>query len=455
MRACSDSASKSARACSCSSAEVGAHLLEVGGVLRADALELVLEPQASRLGLALEVDLRLLLLLDEPGTARFELAVEVGAGLLELVHERGAALGDLGVDGGARLGGLALEVEPSPARSRRRGRCGPARSPSRAPRGRGRARSRPRRGSARSPGRGLRRPRGPRWPRCSQRRGSPMPCARPRRPTRPTRAWRSSASSATSVATAPRMAAASRAASWRSCSLASWARETMSSASSRAFSRIRLAWARASVSVRSASSCASERRRCDLVLCGAAQLLGVDVGLRDEAGRLLLGDAERVLELRAEAGEGRAADLFELGGQLFDARVETLDLLGLLGELVVRLDDVASEPIDALVDLILVVSAEHLRELGLFDGHSSSGLGPAFVGAHAGCVDCTGTRHPSCTTAHRRLASRWHSAFRRRLGDSQTRAGSVECLCSKPPDAAPEVCSCASPSPSWHSLLRP
>ena len=192
------------------------------------------------------------------------------------------------------------------------------------------------------------------------------------------------------MATAPRIAAASRAASWRSCSLVSCARETMSSASARAFSSTRLAWARASVSVRSASSCASERMRCDLVLGGATQLLGVDVGLRDEAGRLLLGDAERVLELRAEAGERRAADLLELGRQLFDAGQEALALLGLLGELVVRVDDVASEPIDALVDLVLVVSAEHLRELGLFDGHSSSGLGPAFVGARAGCVDCTG-----------------------------------------------------------------
>ena len=69
-----------------------------------------------------------------------------------------------------------------------------------------------------------------------------------------------------------------------------------------------------------------------LVLRGAAELLGVDVGLRDETGRLLFGDAEGVLELGAEAGEGGAADLFELGGELLDASEESLVLFRVVAQ---------------------------------------------------------------------------------------------------------------------------
>ena len=121
-----------------------------------------------------------------------------------------------------------------------------------------------------------------------------------------------------------------------------------------------------------------------LVFGGAAELLGVDVGLGDEPRGLLFGDAQGVLELRAETGEGRAADLFELGGELFDAREKALVLLGVLGGLVVRSDDVAAQSVDGLVDLVLVVSAEHLRELGFFDGHSSSGIVSRVCGGACG-----------------------------------------------------------------------
>ena len=76
------------------------------------------------------------------------------------------------------------------------------------------------------------------------------------------------------------------------------------------------------------------RRLLDLVdLCGhaAAQLLGVDVGLGDQARGLLFGDAKRVLELGAEPRERRASDLFDLGVELLDADLEPLDLLGRVG----------------------------------------------------------------------------------------------------------------------------
>jgi hypothetical protein len=78
--------------------------------------------------------------------------------------------------------------------------------------------------------------------------------------------------------------------------------------------------------------------------------------------------AQGVLELGAETGERGAADLLELGGQLLDAGEESLVLLLDLAGRVVRGDDLAAERVDAPVDLVLVVSAENLRELGLFDG---------------------------------------------------------------------------------------
>jgi hypothetical protein len=110
------------------------------------------------------------------------------------------------------------------------------------------------------------------------------------------------------------------------------------------------------------------------VFGGATELLSIDVGLRDEPRGLLFGDPERVLELGAESGERGTADLFELGGELFDAGQEPLVLFGVLSRLIVRGDDLATKTIDALVDFVFVIPAEHLRELGLFDGHSSSGI---------------------------------------------------------------------------------
>ncbi len=97
-----------------------------------------------------------------------------------------------------------------------------------------------------------------------------------------------------------------------------------------------------------------------------------------------------------------------------------------------------------LVDLVLVVSAEHLRELGLFDGHSSSGLGPAFVGARAGCVDCTGrdirrARLPTGGDRARRGGLHRRGPFSRWLGDSQTAPVVWNVFVRRRTDAAPEV----------------
>jgi hypothetical protein len=99
-----------------------------------------------------------------------------------------------------------------------------------------------------------------------------------------------------------------------------------------------------------------------LCLHAGAEVLGVDVGLADETQRLLLRDAEGVLELGAEAGVGRAADLVELRLKILGDRLEPLDLLRLLALVGVGLDEVLSQVAHDLVDFVLLVTAQFSTE---------------------------------------------------------------------------------------------
>ena len=122
-------------------------------MLGTDAVELVLQLEAGGLGLALEVDLRLLLLLGEIGPTRRRAPGRGRCGPAR-ARARAARRSSISASMAARASAVSRSRSSGARRSRRRGRCAPARSPWRDRRGRGRARSRPRRGSARSPGRG-------------------------------------------------------------------------------------------------------------------------------------------------------------------------------------------------------------------------------------------------------------------------------------------------------------
>jgi hypothetical protein len=95
-------------------------------------------------------------------------------------------------------------------------------------------------------------------------------------------------------------------------------------------------------------------------LHGAAQLLRIDVRLRDEACRLLFGDPQGVLELRSEAAVGGSSGLVELGLKVLHDGGEPLDLLRGLRLVRVGLDDLTAKILDRAVDFFLLVSA-HLR----------------------------------------------------------------------------------------------
>ncbi len=107
----------------------------------------------------------------------------------------------------------------------------------------------------------------------------------------------------------------------------------------------------------------------DLLADGLAHALGIDVGLADQPRRLLLGDAQGVLELRAESRVGGVADLVELGLQVFGDRLQTLDLFGLVGLLGVRLDQVAPQFADDRVDFVLLVAPEFGAETRVLRCH--------------------------------------------------------------------------------------
>ena len=99
-----------------------------------------------------------------------------------------------------------------------------------------------------------------------------------------------------------------------------------------------------------------------LGLHAGTEVLGVDVGLADEPQGLLLCNPQRVLQLGSEARVGRAADLVELRLKVFGDRLETFDLLCLLGLVGVRLDEIVSQAADDLVDFVLLVSAQFSAE---------------------------------------------------------------------------------------------
>ena len=110
----------------------------------------------------------------------------------------------------------------------------------------------------------------------------------------------------------------------------------------------------------------------DLGLHSAPQLLGIDVGLADEPGRLFLGDPEGVLELRAEPAIGRAAGLFDLRLQVIDCRVKPLELFGGLGLVAVCLDQLTPKVLDRTVNLVAIVSAHCSGEGFVVSGHAVS-----------------------------------------------------------------------------------
>ena len=103
-----------------------------------------------------------------------------------------------------------------------------------------------------------------------------------------------------------------------------------------------------------------------------AQLLGVDVGLRDEAGGLLLGHAKHVLELGSQSGIGGATGLVELGLQVLVDGQQALDFLGRLGAIGVGLDELATQLLDGAVDLVLLVPAHLSPEIGVVGSHDFS-----------------------------------------------------------------------------------
>ncbi len=102
-----------------------------------------------------------------------------------------------------------------------------------------------------------------------------------------------------------------------------------------------------------------------------SELLGIDVGLADEPGGLLLSDPEDVLEAGAESGIGGAADLVQFGLQIFGDRLEALQLLGLVGLVRVGLDQLAPELVDRLVDVVLLVPAQFGAEARVVCRHNS------------------------------------------------------------------------------------
>ena len=101
-----------------------------------------------------------------------------------------------------------------------------------------------------------------------------------------------------------------------------------------------------------------------------AQLLGVDVGLTDQPGRLLFRHPQRVLQTRAQTGIGRAADLVELGLQDFGDGLEALEFFRLVGLVGIRLDEFATEIVDRLVDLVFPIPAKFGAEAGVVCRHS-------------------------------------------------------------------------------------
>ncbi|BDZ51152.1 hypothetical protein GCM10025867_33930 [Frondihabitans sucicola] len=99
---------------------------------------------------------------------------------------------------------------------------------------------------------------------------------------------------------------------------------------------------------------------------------GLALGLRDEVVGLLFGEAEGVLQLRAEALVARLADLLELLLELVDALRELLGLVGLLRAVVVRLDQLAAKVLKSLLDLFFLVAAKFCSEFSLISGHDVS-----------------------------------------------------------------------------------
>lgn len=105
--------------------------------------------------------------------------------------------------------------------------------------------------------------------------------------------------------------------------------------------------------------------------------IGVDVGLTDEPGRLLFGDTKSLLKLGAETGVRGSADLVEFFLQIFDDRLQALQLFRGFGALGVRLDELASQLLQGAVDLITLVSAHLGAEGRVIRCHvwSSPGVG--------------------------------------------------------------------------------
>jgi len=94
-----------------------------------------------------------------------------------------------------------------------------------------------------------------------------------------------------------------------------------------------------------------------LRLRGGTQLLGVDVGLADESCRLLFGNAQRLLELGAQAAVGGAAHLVEFCLQVVDDRLQPPDLFRRVGAVGVRLDELSTNLLQCAVDLFALVAA--------------------------------------------------------------------------------------------------
>ena len=110
----------------------------------------------------------------------------------------------------------------------------------------------------------------------------------------------------------------------------------------------------------------------DLGLHPTPQLLGIDIGLADEPGRLLLGHAQGVLEFRAKTAVGRAAGLLDLCLEIVDSGVKPLELFGGFGLVTVGLDQLATKILDRSVHLVAVVPAHRSGEGLVVSGQAVS-----------------------------------------------------------------------------------
>ncbi len=120
-------------------------------------------------------------------------------------------------------------------------------------------------------------------------------------------------------------------------------------------------------------------QRLDLLGGGGAQALDIDIGLGDQPGGLLLGDAKGALEACAETGVGRSAHLVELSLQVVGDGLQSLDVLAQVRLGLVRLDQVAPKLAESLVDFVLLVAPEFGAESRVVYRHcacSSIGVVP-------------------------------------------------------------------------------